>query len=117
MELLLLFAAPILQIILSVLRLVSKIALPLFIIFGIALFSGIMCSFIAMRIVLDAMSQEAHGRGICGMPAMAALFAGVFITLVTTPLIAIVSYFINRYIQKTAKAKTPAVIPNKSTIL
>lgn len=113
MEFLLLFVAPFLQIILSVLRLVRKIQLPLFAIFGFALFLGIICSFMAMEIILDAMSREAHGRGICGMPGMAVLFAGLFITFVTTPIIAMVCYLISRYVQKTAEADAPAIIPNK----
>lgn len=113
MEFLLLFVAPFLQIILSVLRLVRKIQLPLFAIFGFALFAGIICSFIAMEIILDAMSRKAHGEGICGMPGMAALFCGIFITIVTTPIIAMICYFINRYLQKTAEADAPATIPNK----
>jgi len=109
----LLFAAPVLQIILSVLRLARKISLPLYAIFWLALVVGFICSFMAMNIVLDAMSRAAHGRGICGMPAMGVLFAGLFITFVTTPIISIICYFINRYIKKTAEADAPAIIPNK----
>ena len=113
MELLLLFTAPVLQTILSVLTLTRKILLPLFVIFGIALFGGILGSFLAMRIVLNDMVRLAHGKElICGMPGMAILFGGIFITFVTTPTIAFICYFINRYIQKTAEAKAPAFIPN-----
>jgi hypothetical protein len=104
MEFVLLFTAPILQIILSVLKLNSKIKLHLFIIFFVALFTGLACSFLSMKIVLDQMRALAPDRYICGMPAMALLLGGLFITFIATPIITIVCHFIYRYLHKAAKA-------------
>ncbi|MBD1363906.1 hypothetical protein IDJ77_08810 [Mucilaginibacter sp. ZT4R22] len=117
MELLLLFAAPVLQIILSLFRLTGKIRIPLVVIFVLSLFSGIVCSFICMNIVLNELTATSPDRGVCGMPALGALVVGIFITVVSGSVIAVISALVDLYIQKMAKAKAPAIIPNNSTIL
>lgn len=96
---LLLFAAPVIQIVLSVLRLTGKMPLPLMLIFAIAFFIGIAASFIAMGIVLDEIPASS-GHGKCGMPGMAALFGGLFITFVSAPVIALICALINFYRMK-----------------
>jgi hypothetical protein len=104
MEFVLLFAAPVLQIILSLFKLTGKVKLHLYIIFFIALFTGAACSFLSMKIILDQMRALAPDRYICGMPAMALLLGGLFITFVTAPIITIIGYFVNRNLSKAAKA-------------
>ena len=104
MEFILLFTAPVLQIILSIFKLAGKIKSPLSIIFFIALFTGVACSFLSMKIVIDQMTALAPDKYICGMPAMALLLGGLFITFVTAPIITIIGYFINRYLCKKARA-------------
>jgi hypothetical protein len=93
MEFVLLFAAPVLQIILSLFKLTGKVKLHLSVIFFIALFTGAACSFLSMKIVLDQMRSLAPDRYICGMPAMALLLGGLFITFIATPIITIVCHF------------------------
>jgi len=104
MEFVLLFTAPVLQIILSIFKLAGKLPLHLSVIFFIALFTGVACSFLSMKIILDQMTALAPDRYICGMPAMALLLGGLFITFATAPVITIVSHFINRYLYKRANA-------------
>jgi hypothetical protein len=107
MELLLLLVAPVLQIILSVLRLSRKLSVPLSVIFGFAVITGIACSFFASNLVVEGIRAESHGQYVCGMPGLAFVIIGLFITLVSTPIIAIVCYFISRS-QNKAKAKLQA---------
>ncbi|OOQ58135.1 hypothetical protein [Mucilaginibacter pedocola] len=88
MELVLLFAAPVIQLILSVLKLCRSISIPLAAIYMGAVFAGAICSFIGMKIMLSQMAVASHGQGFCGMPALGFLFGGAFITLISTSLIA-----------------------------
>jgi hypothetical protein len=73
------------------------------------LFSGIVCSFICMNMVLNELTASSPIHGVCGMPAFGALVVGIFITVVSASVIAVISALINLYIQKMAKAKAPAI--------
>lgn len=101
--LLLIFAAPIVQITLSILRLLGKLQLPLYAIFVLALAIGVAASFAAMSIVFN--ETPALSEGIrCGTPAMAFFFGGLFIAFITGPLIWIVCALINVHqIKRAAK--------------
>ena len=95
MPMLLIFIAPIFQIIVSILRVTRVILVPLYLIFASTILLGFTLSFTAMGSILDNMP----GTGPhCGMPAMGVLFGGIFITLITSPIISLVVFLINRSI-------------------
>lgn len=95
MLLILLFAAPILQIILSILRVLRIIGIRLCWIAAITLLLGLMLPFVSMAIVSDELSVSHPGMH-CGMPAFGALVAGTMITLIATPVVALIFYLIDR---------------------
>jgi hypothetical protein len=97
MQELLIFIAPIFQIIISTLKITWVISVPLFLIFAATILVGFVLSFSAMRITLD----ETTGLDMhCGTPGIAILFAGVLITLITSPIILLFFYLINRSISR-----------------
>jgi hypothetical protein len=96
---LLIFIAPILQTFISILKIKRVISVPLFLIFAASILLGFILSFKAMGIVNDEMPASRSGMH-CGMPGLAVLFAGIFITLITSPIISFVFFLINRSIRR-----------------
>jgi hypothetical protein len=92
---LLIFIAPAFQIIFSVLRVNRMTTTPLYLIFPATILLGFVLSFTAMKVLVDNMPTTGMR---CATPAMAVLFCGIFITLVTSPIISLVFYFINKSI-------------------
>nr|WP_294942662.1 hypothetical protein [uncultured Mucilaginibacter sp.] len=109
MEFLLLLVAPVLQIILSALRLARKISLPLFLIFWFAIITGIACSVFISKLVMAEISAQSQGRYICGLPGFVFLMGGLFVSFISASVIAFVCYFLNRGSQSEPEAEVPAV--------
>jgi branched-subunit amino acid ABC-type transport system permease component len=95
MVLLMLIAAPILQIVLSVLRIKQSLSLSLIAIAGIAFITGILLSIWAMNIIMDAIPASPGGFK-CGIGAAAVMLGGFFITMVSVPVIGLASYLFYR---------------------
>jgi len=90
---LLLIAAPTLQIIASILRITGHIGVPIGGIMFVAFFIGVVFSFVAMNTVELPPSRT----GVrCGMLQFAVLCGGFFLQVITAPLIAIVNYLVYR---------------------
>jgi hypothetical protein len=96
--LLMLFIAPALQIILSRLRIKGKVRLPLVAIFLLALLLGFMLSISAFFVSISGLSPGI--KCLTGFTGLIVL--GILITLVTTPLIAIVSFIMFNKRHKTS---------------
>jgi len=91
---LLLIAAPTLQIIASILRITGHIGVPIGGIMFLAFFMGVTFSFVAMN-TLELSPSPTGVR--CGMPQAAILFGGFFLQVIMAPLIAIISYIVYRF--------------------
>jgi hypothetical protein len=87
--------APILQIIASIFRVNGFIGVPIGGIMLLAFILGILCSFWAMD-TMPVPPQLTPGPR-CGMAEGAVLMGGIFLQMITAPLIAIVSYVIYRF--------------------
>jgi hypothetical protein len=90
----LLIAAPTLQIIASILRITGHIGVPIGGIMFLAFFIGVVFSFVAMNTV-ELPSSPTGVR--CGMPQFAVLCGSFFLQVITAPLIAVISYIVYRF--------------------
>ncbi|OOQ58136.1 hypothetical protein [Mucilaginibacter pedocola] len=99
MELLILFTAPIIQLVLSVRRLSGRTRLPLWSIVIITYASGILCTSLAGYIMSIRLSASGFR---CGVPMVGGIFFGGFITVVVTPVIGIIFFFISQSKKKRA---------------
>jgi hypothetical protein len=91
----LLIIAPILQIIVSTLRINGFVGVPIGMIMLLAFILGILCSLWAMD-TIPVPPQLTPGPR-CGMAEGAVLMGGIFLQIITAPLIAIVSYTVYRF--------------------
>lgn len=87
----LLIIAPLIQIVLSILKINNKIRLPLWFIGLLCLVLGIGLSWLAMYI--DMVNLPPGTK--CATPSVGIIYLGFLITIVTVPLITLVCYFIN----------------------
>lgn len=88
--LMLLFVAPIVQIVLSTLRINGRIYLPISVITLLMFILGIVLSFCSMSIVSASIVVE-HNRPRCGLPEAAFLICALFITFFSGSIIGIIS--------------------------
>jgi hypothetical protein len=80
MELLLIFVAPVLQIVLSLLRLKRKIILPIGAIAVLAIIAGYLLSIQAGKLLMDGIVADSpKGSVHCGMPFAACFILGTFV--------------------------------------
>jgi hypothetical protein len=91
--LLMIIAAPIAQIILSILRVKGRIGLPIGAIMVLSFILGIVLTFAALNTV-DPPSPLSRPR--CDFATGVILFGGIFLQMITVPVIAIISYGIYR---------------------
>jgi hypothetical protein len=91
MLLFMLIAAPIIQIVLSVLRVANRIKIPLIIIAILALALGVALSIWTMNIIIADIPPSPTGFK-CGTGAAAVLIMGIFISIVSSIVIALISY-------------------------
>ncbi len=99
LSLLLLFTAPVIQIVLSILRIKRLIALTLNMIPAFTVALGFILSFVAMELVFNNLAAS---NVRCGLPGISCLFCGFFITLFATPVISMFFYFIDRMNHRSA---------------
>jgi hypothetical protein len=95
---LLLFVAPCMQIILSLLRLKGRIKLPLLIIDVLALSLGFVLSIASMGVSIYGLSPGIK----CATGCAAFVFFGFLITVIAVPIIAIVTFLAHRSKKKMA---------------
>jgi hypothetical protein len=100
MELIIILLAPILQIILSVLRIKGVIKLPIGVISFLAGFASIFLSVWAGKVMLDELDTEFQGRAHCGMPALGCFIGGVMIDAVLNIIITLISYAVYRGLKR-----------------
>jgi len=98
-SLLLLFLAPAIQIILSILRLKGTLKLPQGVTAIIAFASGVAFTIISINI-FDIESGQTLKGPRCGMGEFAVLLLGSFVILIFTPLIEAIFYFITKFRNK-----------------
>lgn len=97
MKLMVVMIAPILHIIASAVRIKGFIKIRLVYIALMALAIGIAMTFVVVGMVGDELAQENYH---CGMPIIGAFFFGIFFTAVATPLIVVISYYVNKTKQR-----------------
>jgi len=108
MELYLIFIAPVLQIVLSVLRGTGKIKMPLGVIAVLAIIAGGILSAEGANLVMDnIMANDPNGRIHCGTPAAMFFLGGTFIDLIASILIGAISIIIYYQAIKSKKATSP----------
>jgi len=90
LSLILLFIAPIVQIIFSVLRIYGYTTTPINAIAAISLLSGLILSYILMSLAIYLLLAGVKG----GTAEVSIVFLGIFITCISIP-IRILSYFIH----------------------
>ena len=95
----LLFVPPILQIIFSILHISNKIKTPLGVIAFLTLVFGIIFSVLASHLgEKQVISNRKDGHCLdCGLVGVVFLFLGVFLTIITTPVILALFILIKRY--------------------
>ena len=86
--------APIIQIIISVLRIYDRTKLPLSAIGVLTALLGVFLSFQTTSMVTYHLPNS---HATCGILSAAFLIGGVMITFVATPVIGIISYLVYRY--------------------
>jgi hypothetical protein len=106
--LLLLFIAPVFQIILLTLKIRGRINPPAGVIAILTFILGITLSIVSMNLVESDIHPNPIGPK-CGTILAAFLFAGFFITAVATPIIELIFFAINRFIRKGNSSTTEAV--------
>lgn len=99
MEIIILFLAPLVQLILSALRVTGKIRMHLGGIAALAILLGFIMSFQSMGMVSKNLAASNFR---CGMPAVATLFFGFFMTIVAGFLTWGVFYLLLRLKQRNA---------------
>jgi len=93
-SLIIIIIAPVLQIVLSLLRVTGRIKIPLGLISFLTLILGIAVSFATMQLTNYSIMQDMPGKKCldCGMVGISFFIMGFLITVVSVPLIGLASY-------------------------
>lgn len=106
MELLLIALAPILQIILSILRVAGKINIPTGLIAVLAILAGGFFSMKAGSLEMDAIAAKSPVHSHCGMPFVAIFIGGTFVDSIAAVIIGIICGVTYYQIKKNRAANT-----------
>ncbi len=108
MELFLIALAPVLQIILSILRLTGTIKIPIGAIAVLAIIAGGFFSMKAGSLVMDSIVAESPGHGHCGMPFAAFFIGGTLVDFVAAVIIGAICGIVYYRKIKNREAISPA---------
>lgn len=95
--LLIIIAAPVIQIVLSTLRVKGRISLPIVAIASLTPFLGVILSF-SLTVVIPPYITSSGLR--CGTGPVVVAMASIFIQFIASPIIGIISYIAYRFKQK-----------------